>query len=104
MRPRYLLPLAACLALAVAPADTQPPAVGALGRFPVPAVVKMSGDSLVVTARIARDETYDPTLRLYTLHLNPGAVTVMGHAELPLVQWLEQRVGQRVPITFGEGQ
>jgi hypothetical protein len=102
MKPRLLLVIAILLALAAGP--PQPPMEGAWG-YEHPAVVRMSGEDLVVTATIARDDTYDPTLRLFTLQLGAGgAVTVMGSQDLPLVRWLEARVGQRVPITFQEGR
>jgi hypothetical protein len=60
----------------------------------------------VVTAHVTEESNYDQTVRIFTLRLGTkdGAVTVMGSRDLPLVQFLGARVGQRIPITFGEGQ
>lgn len=95
--------------LALAAANCEPAAQvpeGAWGYDPVPPVVGMTAVEFVVTARVVEDETYDPTLRFFTLQMGDrqGAVTVMGAKTLPLVQWLHARNGQRIPITFGEGR
>jgi hypothetical protein len=76
-------------------------ALGALSCEPADATTEY-----VVTAHVTEEPNYDQSVRIFTLRLGTkdGAVTVMGSRTLPLVQWLGDRVGQRIPLTFGEGK
>lgn len=62
---------------------------------------------LTITVRVTEDQTYDPTLRLFTLWMGEkqGAVTVMGSRDLPLVRWLAARgKDERIAVVFQEGR
>lgn len=66
-----------------------------------------TGEDFLVTCVIRQQETFDfKDVRFYELACGgtQGRAVLSIDADLPLAQALAQRVGQRVPITIGEGR